>query len=119
LFRATGEIIAALREHGDVYDPKTCSVIQLGRSRSASQEPFRYGFIGTFDTRAELVRLLRILDARSRALLILWYHDGRPVTQVARALNISRVHCYRVRDQALEKMLDESKRQHERKEKHA
>lgn len=113
VFQTTGDIIVALREYGDVYDPQSSSVFQIARSRSANSEPFRYGFISGFDMRAEITRLLRYLDARSRTLLILWYHQGRPVTKIARLLNISRIHCYRLRDQALEKMLDESKRQGE------
>ena len=114
MFHNTGDLIAALREYGDVYDPKTSSVFEIARSRSADPEPFRYGFISGFEMRAEITRLLRVLDARSRTLLILWYHQGRPVAKIARLLNISRVHCYRLRDQALDKMLDESKREGER-----
>ena len=118
MFHTTGDIIAALREYGDVYDPKTSSVIEIARSRNADPEPFRYRFIGGFEMRAEITRLLRTLDARSRTLLILWYHEGRPVTKIARLLNISRVHCYRLRDNALEKMVQESKREGERDKAH-
>jgi len=119
VFHSSGEIIFALREYGDVYDPQSSSVFQIARSRSADVEPFRQGFLSGFESRVEIVRLLRVLDARSRTLLVLWYHESRPVTRIARELDISRIHCYRLRDRALKKMLEESRKHQERGEQHA
>jgi DNA-directed RNA polymerase specialized sigma subunit len=49
---------------------------------------------------------LRALDERERRLLILWHVIGHPVAHIARMLGISRVHCYRLQNQALQDMLD-------------
>ncbi|HEY8201643.1 MAG TPA: hypothetical protein VII47_09840, partial [Actinomycetota bacterium] len=43
---------------------------------------------------------------RERLLLVLWYVSDMPPTVIARQLNVSRVHCYRLRDKALRALCD-------------
>lgn len=71
-------------------------------------EPFGRGFLTGLDERSELARLLDALDPRERRLLVLWFVEGYPVSAIARALGISRVHCYRLKDRALRQMLEAS-----------
>jgi DNA-directed RNA polymerase specialized sigma24 family protein len=103
----TGEqIIRALATMPYAYGPKTASLLTGKASRVPNAEPFRRGYLRTFEERRELGRLLRLLDQRSRRLLFLWFVEGRPVAETARLLGISRVHCYRLKDKALGHMLE-------------
>ena len=101
------EIINALRRVPEVYDPRSTSVLTVRRGgRNGDPNPFRRGFIDDFEERAELMRLLQLLDDRSRMLLVFWFVDGLPVVAISRRLHVSRVHCYRLRDRALRTMLE-------------
>lgn len=67
-----------------------------------STDPFRSGFLNRMDERDELARRMRRrLDGRARLLLYLWYVADLPVSRVAGRIGVSRVHCYRLRDRAL------------------
>lgn len=106
MFTHTGEVVRALQRYRDCYDPRTTSLMTFGGGSDPHAEPFRSGFIVNLEERAELVRRLEALEERERMLLVFWHVEGRPVTQIANALDWSRVHCYRVQRRALEKMLD-------------
>ena len=101
-------VAVALRNYGEVFDPRTGSVI--GVSRGAwdwSGDPFRSGFLGAVEERAELVRrMMGRLQPRERLLLVLWYVSDLQPTVIARQLQVSRVHCYRLRDKALRALCD-------------
>jgi hypothetical protein len=110
LFATAGEFIAALRRVPECYDPRTSSMLVTRRGRGGlNAEPFHAGFVTRFEERAEVIRLLHFIDSRSRRLLVLWFVEGEPVTRIARRLHISRVHCYRLKDQALRTMLQDGK----------
>jgi DNA-directed RNA polymerase specialized sigma24 family protein len=99
------QVITALVRYHDVFDPRTTSVLTVsGGTRSVGGEPFRGQLIGGFEQRVELVRRLRRLSHRERALLYLWYVESLPVVKIAKRLGVSRVHCYRLRRRALEAM---------------
>jgi DNA-directed RNA polymerase specialized sigma24 family protein len=103
------QVITALLRYQDVFDPSTSSVLTVSASpkaRGFGGEPFRGGLISRFEERVELVRRLRRLDPRKRAVLYLWYVESYPVAKIASELGISRVHCYRVRKRALNEMTD-------------
>lgn len=117
MFLTAGDIIAALRRSRDFYDPRTGSVLLLARvAPDPTVEPFRPGFIATIEERARVTRLMEEIDPRSRKLLVLWFMESRPVTAIARILGISRIHCYRLKDKALERMLDVCRREREAEE---
>jgi len=107
-FTSHDQVIEALRRLPAYYDPRTASVIRLPRGGSGDLHSagFRPGFIATFEERAELLRRLRRLDERARTLLVLWFVEDRSAPDIARRLNVSRVHCYRLRERALRAMLD-------------
>jgi sigma-70-like protein len=109
-FETTSEIISALRRARDFYDPVTTSLMIIRKNNgSRHDEPFRRGFLTTFEERAYLIGLFRVLEDREQTLLLLWFLGGVPVAQIARRLRMSRVHCYRIKERALHKLLKASK----------
>lgn len=100
------DIIDGLARARAFFDPKTTSLMLPGRGEfNVSSEPFRAGFLDGIEERATLARLLRILDERSQKLMLLWYVQAQPVTDIARRLSVSRVHCYRMKNKALSRMV--------------
>jgi DNA-directed RNA polymerase specialized sigma24 family protein len=109
LFRSRQHILAALEGANDGEGMSSTSLVSVGIGRrSPGADPFRPGFLNSLEVRSELIRLLGDLDARSRRLLVLWFVCGRPVAEVADDLGISRVHCYRLKNKALDAMLEAS-----------
>lgn len=107
MFIHPADVVNALRRFRTFYDPKTASILLVGRGGSAQDgDPFRGGFLSTIEERHELLRRLSTLDPRARTLLIMWHVEGVPVASIARTLRMSRVHCYRVQRAALDRMLD-------------
>jgi DNA-directed RNA polymerase specialized sigma24 family protein len=110
VFKTTRDIVVALRRVKDSYEPRTSSLLLLGRTPyDPGSEPFRAGFLQRIEERQELIRLLGSLDERSRQLMLLWFVEELPVADIARRLDISRVHCYRLKDGALRAMLESSR----------
>jgi DNA-directed RNA polymerase specialized sigma24 family protein len=107
LFGQAIDVVRALERIRDYYGPRSASLMVMGGNSDPHAEPFRSGFLGTFEERHEVVRRLMGLEERERSLLMLWHVVGTPVTDIARRLGMSRVHCYRVRARALASMLDE------------
>jgi DNA-directed RNA polymerase specialized sigma24 family protein len=107
LFELPTDISAALAASADCYQSPSTSVLRTSRrGRDPHRGPFRPGFLDGLETRTELNRLLAHLDERARQLLLLWFVHERPVTVIADMLRISRMHCYRLRDRALQQMLE-------------
>jgi DNA-directed RNA polymerase specialized sigma24 family protein len=108
MFETPLAVAVALRRYGEVFDPRTGSVIGVSRGgRGWSGDPFRPGFLGAVEERAELVRrMLARLQPRERLLLTLWYVSDLQPTVIARQLQVSRVHCYRLRNKALRALCD-------------
>jgi len=102
-------VVYSLRRYRDVFDPKTTSLILVSRqSFDRSQGPFRAGFLGRLDEREELRRRMTDrLALRERELLFLWYVVELPPGEVARRIKVSRVHAYRLRNEALSALCDE------------
>lgn len=99
------EVIRALLRYRDIFDPRTGSILLIGGARDpVGRDPFRGGFIAGMEERTELLKRLQKLDPRKRQVLCLWYMAGLPVVQIARRVRISRMHCYRLRNQAFEQM---------------
>ena len=101
-------VAVALRRYGDCFDPRTGSLIAPSRTgHDHTGDPFQPGFLRGVEERAELARRMAArLKPRERLLLVLWYVSDMQVTAIARHLNVSRVHCYRLRDQALRALCD-------------
>lgn len=98
--------MVALERIEEPPGPRSTSVICVERvKRGPTGEPFRPGFLMSLERRRELMQLLRSLDRRSQRLLLLWCAQGRPASEIANELGISRVHCYRLRNKALDEML--------------
>lgn len=99
------DVIRALIRYMDVFDPSTASIVLVGRRGSRfGRDAFRGGFIAGIEERAELVRRLQRLNPRKRNVLCLWYMSSLPAIDIAKHVGISRVHCYRLRKQALSEM---------------
>ena len=107
LFKTRQELNRALERIDDSFPIGSRSLIVAAdrRDRDPGVDPFGAGFLSALDRRIELMRLLRELDERSQRLLMRWFAEGRPVVEIARELKVSRVHCYRLRDKALDAML--------------
>jgi RNA polymerase sigma factor (sigma-70 family) len=101
------EVISALENVQDQPGPSSRSLLLVDRTpRDPDGDPFRPGFLSALEVRDQLTDLLRTLADRSRRLLVLWYVQGRPATEIARDLGISRVHCYRLRNKALDEIIE-------------
>ena len=101
LLREPADVVRALRRFGDFVDPKTGSILFLGGTRRRGGDPFHPAFLTGVEERTELARRLQRLAPRERLLLFLWYVEGWPAARIAERLEISRVHCYRLRNRAL------------------
>src|SRR5207249_2393384 len=90
-------VIRALSAYMDVFDPRTGSLLIVGRSAGhVESEPVR-GLSARIEERAELVSRLQRLDLRKRNVLCLWYMTGLSAVEIARRVGVSRVHAYRLR----------------------
>ena len=108
LFATPAGVISLLRRYREVFDPKTTSVLLVSRQGfDPSQGPFRAGFLSRLDEREELRRRMADrLAERERKLLFLWYVVELRPGDVARTIRVSRVHCYRLRNDALAALCD-------------
>jgi len=108
LFATPTGVISMLRRYRDVFDPKTTSLLLVSRQGfDPSQGPFRAGFLSRLDEREELrQRMADRLAERERKLLFLWYVVELRPGDVARTIRVSRVHCYRLRNDALAALCD-------------
>jgi DNA-directed RNA polymerase specialized sigma24 family protein len=106
MFRTKQQLMTALERIDEGGGPSSGSLISIdGSKHDPDRDPFRRGFLTALEVRTELMTLMRGLDERSQRLLLLWFVHGRPVGDIAAELGISRVHCYRLRNRALDDML--------------
>jgi DNA-directed RNA polymerase specialized sigma24 family protein len=103
---AVERILLALMRMRGQDEPITGSVIHVEPQTGRRRDGFRPAFVMGMDERTDLVHRFRALEPRERMLLFLWYVEGRPVTEVASRLGISRVHCYRLRAKALQTLAE-------------
>lgn len=66
----------------------------------------RAGLLESLDERSELRRRVDRLEDRERKLLFLWYVTELPVEEIARAVGVSRRHCFRVRSATIHKIVE-------------
>ncbi|MFA5891012.1 MAG: sigma factor-like helix-turn-helix DNA-binding protein [Actinomycetota bacterium] len=108
MFETVGQVVKALKAYRDYYHPRSCSVMLASRKTTdIDADPFRRGFLDSVDLRSELLSRLSSLDERERAVVTLWYVMDLPVSEICEELSLSRSNCYRIRDRALDSMLDE------------
>lgn len=100
-----GGITRALKVFRDFYAPRSSSLMAPGSGTiDVDAEPFRRGFLAALEDRAELTKRLASLDERERAVVTLWYVADLPVREICDRLQLSRSHCYRLRDKALKQL---------------
>jgi len=100
-----GSVIRALANYHGSFEPRSGSLMLVSQTgRRATTDGYGYAFLARVEEHEELVRRLRRLEPRERLLLLLWYSEGWAVTDIAARLQISRVHCYRLRDRALDRL---------------
>lgn len=98
-------VIRALTNYHASYERRSGSLMLVSQTgRRTGTDGYGYAFLARVEEHEELVRRLRLLEPRERLLLLLWYAEGWAVTDIAARLQISRVHCYRLRDRALERL---------------
>jgi DNA-directed RNA polymerase specialized sigma subunit len=96
-------VIRALTNYHASFEQRSGSLMLVNQTgRRPSTDGYGYAFLARVEEHEELLRRLRRLQPRERLLLVLWYAEGCAVTDIAARLQISRVHCYRLRDRALE-----------------
>jgi RNA polymerase sigma factor (sigma-70 family) len=99
--RTASDVLRALEHFDDAIEPRTGSLLSVGGGSRPHREIYGNGFLHRVEEHDELVRRMRRLPPRERLLLVLWYSHGWPVVEIAARLQISRVHCYRLRNRAL------------------
>lgn len=106
MFETAGGVVRALKTFRDFYHPKSSSVLLVSNeSPDIDADPFRRGFLASLEERTELLKRLAALDERERAVVMLWYVADLPVREICAKLAVSRSHCYRLRDKALQRMV--------------
>jgi DNA-directed RNA polymerase specialized sigma subunit len=101
-----GDVIRGLVRYTDWWQPATGSVYQVTGKRPAARDGITPGLLETLDERAELCRRMSMLSGRDRQLLFLWYVKQDSVQDIARALQISRRQCFRLRASAIRTLVD-------------
>jgi hypothetical protein len=105
LLRDTDSVIRALARFNDPTAARSTSLMMVPRhQRRGGGDAYGFASLSWIEEHAELVRRLRGLDRREREMLLLCYTEERSVAEIAELLGISRVHGYRLRRRALERM---------------
>jgi DNA-directed RNA polymerase specialized sigma24 family protein len=101
------EVRRCLERSRDWYLPATTSLVEIGAPPGdhSWDEVFRPGFLDSLDERLVLWRRLRCLEPLDRQILILLHVLGLPAAEVARRVGISRRHCFRRRNAALQQLV--------------
>lgn len=101
------EIERGLARYNDAFQPRTASFVSVGGSgRGPGGEVFHPTLLEDLELRAELRARLSWLDHEERLVLLRWYIESRPVQVIARELGRSVRHVYRVRNRAMERILE-------------
>lgn len=102
------QVIRCLITYTDWWQPATSSLYQVGAASRDKNLPegFRAGLLDHLDERTELCRRMELIEERDRALLVLWYVEQLPVEDISRRLHISRRHCFRLRANAIQTLVD-------------
>ncbi len=95
------QVVRALSSFTEGVRPASSSILSIG-NRRRSADLLGFGALARVEEHAELTRRLKRLASRERLLLLLWYAEGWPAVAIAEHLGISRIHCYRLRNRAIE-----------------
>jgi DNA-directed RNA polymerase specialized sigma24 family protein len=109
MLRTPNHVVWALLTYTDWWQPATSSVIQVGALRRAGSgfvDGLPAGLVSTIDVREELCRRMALLEGRDRTLLFLWYVRQLAVADIAKAIGVSRRHCFRLRSMAIRKLVE-------------
>jgi DNA-directed RNA polymerase specialized sigma subunit len=102
------EVIGTLKSLNDYYYVKSNFIIctKPDKSNIEGKDPFRHGFIDSIDIRKELINRLRGLQEKERVALLLFYTLGKPAEQIKLILHLSCRQFYRIKKNALEKVIN-------------
>lgn len=104
MLKTRSDVIRALVTYTDWWQPSSSSFIRAGYQRSKDAhhgDGMPTGLLETLDERAELCRRMKDVSERDRAILFLWYVRQLAADDVARAVGISRRHCFRRKSAAI------------------
>ena len=73
---------------------------------SSKRESFAPGFLSSIDCRKEVLKGLKEMDNRQKQILLLYYSFSKPPDDIAKILNISVRHLYRLKKKALDDLTD-------------
>lgn len=106
--KSSKEIIQILMTLNDYYHIKSNYVIAgKAKTRDPSQrEPFAPGFLSSIDCRKEILKGLKEMNNRQRQILVLYYSFSKSPDDIAKILNISVRHLYRLKKKALDDLTD-------------
>lgn len=107
------EVINILKSLDDCYYTKSNFVIypKLNKVNIRCREPFCKGFIDNIELRNELIKRLNKLEKKEKIILLLYYTFGKPIKYIEQELHFSCRQCYRVKKQALEKIINFDKKE--------
>jgi len=102
------KIIQILMTLNDYYHIKSNSIITIkgGVSDPSGREPFAPGFLSSIDCKRKILKGLKEMDSRRREILLLYYSFSKPPDDIAKILNISVRHLYRLKKKALDELTD-------------
>jgi DNA-directed RNA polymerase specialized sigma subunit len=101
------DVVRCLITYADWWQPSTSSVLEVANARRSREfgDGLHSGLVETLDERRELCRRAGQLSDRDRKLLFLWYVVQLRADDVATKLRISRRHCFRLRADAIRKVV--------------
>jgi DNA-directed RNA polymerase specialized sigma subunit len=103
------DVIRSLVTYTDWWQPSSSSVIRVGVQRSRDVhhgDGMPTGLLDRIDERTELCRRMKDVNERDRAILFLWFVKQLAVEDIARAVGISRRHCFRRKAAAITAIVD-------------
>lgn len=109
MLKTRNDVIRALVMYTDWWQPSSSSVIRVGVQRSKDShhgDGMPTGLLDRIDERTELCRRMRDVNERDRTILFLWYVKQLAVEDIARAVRISRRHCFRRKAAAISAIVD-------------
>ena len=89
------------------YLKSNCVIVGKAKKRDPSRrEPFAPGFLSSIDRKKEILKGLKKLDNRQRQILLLYYSLSKAPNDIAKILDISVRHLYRLKKKALDDLID-------------
>jgi len=107
MLSSSREVIWALLTYTDWWQPATTSILQgIHRRGGEHADGMRAGLLEHLDERTELCRRMEHLKDAERRVLYLWYLEQLAAEDIARKVGISRRHTFRVRSNAIRKIVE-------------